>query len=57
MDLDRFIQGAQLNDLSLEFRSITAKLFFIPVAERSIEVPLILKLGQLGEAGFAGQII
>jgi hypothetical protein len=36
-DLDQFIDGTPLSNLSDRFRSTVAKLFFIPVAERSIE--------------------
>lgn len=36
-DLDRFVDGIALADLSDQFRAAVAKLFFIPVAERSIE--------------------
>jgi hypothetical protein len=44
VDLDLFIQGAPLAQLSKEFQRIVAKLFFMPVAERSIEVPMGFKL-------------
>ncbi len=57
LDLQKFIDGASLSELSADFQWQVAALFFVPVTERSIEAKHALVKMALFDAGLKGSTV